>query len=113
MSYFSPNCGQSLSSNEFDRPINSVSFHPFKKDCFLASSYSISSDADYQAENLQLWLTHDKGNKFEKIAEYVHLFEWLNDSEEGFQSNINPDRIIIIQDKLQGKEFGQYIPEML
>lgn len=113
MSYFSPNCGHSLSTYEFDRPMHNVSFHPFKKDSFLASAYMIPKDNDYQAENLQLWVTHDKGNHFEKLADYVHLFEWINDSEEGYQSNINPDRIIVIQDKLQGKEIGQYVPEML
>lgn len=80
---------------------------------FLASSYSIPEDVDYKDNNLQLFLTFDNGETFEKIAEHVSLFEWANDSEEGQKSHIHPNRILLIRDKYQGKEFGQEKPELL
>lgn len=57
-----------------------------------------------------MFITTNRGQKFDKIADYVHLFEWANDAQEGHQPTIHPDRILIIQDKYQGKQLGQYLP---
>jgi len=63
---------------------------------FLASAYSVSTDHDFEDNNLQLWMTNNRGQKFDKIHDYVHLFEWANDAQEGHLSTIHPDRIFLI-----------------
>jgi len=80
---------------------------------FLASAYSVPEDPDYKDNNLQLFVTIDNGEKFEKIAEHISIFEWANNSEEGHKSHIHPNRILLIRDKYQGKELGQEKPELL
>lgn len=87
--WYSEDCGKTLKSLNYEKPITNLRFHPKMRSWVLAESWVKCSETDSECtEGKTLYLTKDLGLTWQALVDFVIQFSWGSD---GFNSDIEKE----------------------